>query len=305
MDQPQVVAVTGASGLVGRALVDQLEEAGCLVRQLVRRPVKDAEREIFWNPSDGKIDTEELNGVDAVVHLAGENIAGGRWTAERKRRIVESRVKGTQLVAETLAGLSSKPSVLVSASAIGFYGDRGDEVVDEDSPAGDGFLAETCKAWEEANTPASDAGIRTVQVRIGLVLSPEGGALEKMLPPFKLGLGGVLGSGRQYMSWITLDDLVRVFHAAIRDPSLEGPVNGVGPSPVTNRDFTKTLGYVLNRPTILPAPAFALRLALGEMADELLLSGANVQPTRLQECGFAFPPPDDQLESALRRVLNR
>lgn len=305
MELPQVIAITGASGLVGRALTERLEEQGCLVRRLVRRPVEDAEREIFWKPSAGEIDAAELNGVDALVHLAGENIAGGRWTAERKRRIVESRVEGTRLIAETLAGLSSKPSVLVSASAIGFYGNRGDAPVDEDSAAGEGFLAETCQAWEAANEPATAAGIRTVQLRIGLVLSPEGGALGTMLTPFKLGVGGVLGDGQQYMSWITRDDLVRAFVAALSNPQLTGPVNGVSPAAVTNREFTKTLGYVLNRPTLLPAPAFAMRLALGEMADELLLSGANVQPKRLLESGFEFPPPDGELEPALRRLLGK
>ena len=303
MDNPQVIAVTGASGLVGRALVEHLEDAGMLVRRLVRREVRDSEREIYWKPAAGEIDAAELNGVDAVVHLAGESVAAGRWTKAKKQRIVDSRVEGTRLLSETLAGLSSQPAVLCCASAIGFYGDRGDQLLNEDTPPGEGFLADTCQLWEAEADPARDAGVRTVHMRIGLVLSPEGGALGKMLPLFKLGLGGVLGSGEQYMSWITRDDLVRAFHFALTQPELAGPVNGVGPSPVTNREFTKTLGLVLRRPTILPAPAFALRLALGEMADQLLLASARVEPTALRTAGFEFEHAE--LEPALRDLLDR
>ncbi|MEM8864024.1 MAG: TIGR01777 family oxidoreductase [Planctomycetota bacterium] len=303
MSIPQTVAVTGASGLVGRALVTELRAAGCSVRRLVRRPVKDPELEIYWKPSAGEIDAASLNGVDAVVHLAGENIAGGLWTAERKRRIVESRVQGTRLLCETLASLDAKPAVLCSASAVGYYGDRPDEIVDEQSPAGTGFLAESCIAWEAATQPAWEAGIRVAQMRVGLVLTEEGGLLGKVLPLFKLGLGSVLGSGEQSMSWIARQDLVRAFVKVLEDESLHGAVNGVAPNAVTNRQFTKTLGDVLNRPTFLPAPAFALRLAAGEMADELLLSGAHVQPTRLQQAGFEFELPE--LEAALRSILDK
>lgn len=303
MSNLQVVAVTGASGLVGRALVARLENAGCLVRRLVRRPVQDSDTEIYWKPSAGEIDAGELNGVDGVVHLAGENIAGGRWTAERKRRIVESRVQGTRLLSETIAGLKSKPAVLASASAIGFYGDRGDELVDESSPAGNGFLADTCVEWERATAPAIEAGVRVAMVRVGLVLSPEGGLLGKVLPLFNLGLGSVLGDGRQAMSWITRDDLVRVFQEVLENPEINGPVNGTAPNPVSNREFTKTLGRVLGRPTILPAPAFLLRLAAGEAADEMLLAGARVIPTKLQRAGFEFESPE--LSAALRKVLDK
>jgi len=303
MENPHVIAITGASGLVGQALVSHLEAEGLLVRQLVRREVRDSEREIYWNPSTGEIDAAELNGVDAVVHLAGESVAAGRWTKAKKQRIVDSRVEGTRLLSQTLAGLTSKPAVLCSASAIGFYGDRGDQLLNEDAPPGEGFLADTCQLWEAAADPARDAGIRTVHMRIGLVLSPDGGALGKMLPLFKCGLGGVLGSGQQFMSWITLDDLVSAFHHALTHSQLAGPVNGVAPGPVTNREFTKTLGRVLGRPTILPAPAFALRLALGEMADQLLLASARVDPAVLQTAGFEFG--QTQLEPALRDLLAR
>lgn len=303
MSTLQVVAVTGASGLVGRALVARLEALGCLVRRLVRRPVQNAETEIYWKPSAGEIDAEELNGVDAVVHLAGENIAGGRWSAERKRRIVESRVQGTRVLCDALAGLSAKPSVLASASAIGFYGNRGDEHVDEGSPAGTGFLAETCVEWERATAPAEQAGIRVAQVRVGLVLSPEGGLLKMVLPLFKFGLGSVLGNGQQAMSWITRTDLIRVFHAVLENPELVGPVNGTAPNPVSNREFTKTLGRQLRRPTLLPAPAFMLRLAAGEMADEMLLGGAHVLPTKLQKSGFEFESPE--LAPALQTLLTK
>ena len=302
MSHPHVVAITGASGLVGRELVRQLQEAGSLVRRLVRHPVQDPETEIFWNPRDGKIDSAELEGIDAVVHLAGESVAAGRWTAAKKRRIVDSRVDGTRLLCTALAERENKPAVLCSASAIGFYGDRGAEAVDEDSPAGEGFLAETCQLWEAETRPAWEAGIRVVQLRVGLVLTPEGGVLGKMLPLFKLGLGGVLGSGQQYMSWITRNDLVRAFRFVLSNESLNGAVNGVAPGAVTNREFTKTLGAAIHRPTVLPAPAFGLRLAMGEMADQMILAGANVQPTRLLEAGFCFDHAD--LAGALQNLLS-
>ncbi|MEM9186340.1 MAG: TIGR01777 family oxidoreductase [Planctomycetota bacterium] len=303
MNTPQVVAVTGASGLVGRALVAELEAAGRRVRRLVRRPAQDPAAEVYWQPSAGEIDAAALAGVDAVVHLAGENIAQVPWTTERKRRIVDSRVDGTRLLCETLAGLDDKPEVLVSASAIGFYGHRGDEIVDEESAAGEGFLAETCVKWERATAPAYESGMRVVQLRVGLVLTPEGGLLGKILPLFRWGLGSVLGGGGQAMSWITRRDLVRAFREALDNPALHGAVNGTAPNPVTNREFTKALGRVLNRPTLLPAPAFMLRLAAGEVADEMLLAGARVQPTRLQQTGFEFESPT--LEEALRAVLGK
>lgn len=305
MTDPQVIVISGASGLVGSALTASLQANQHLVRALVRRAVQDDEHEIRWQPGKdltdlGEIDADELNGVDAVVHLAGENIAGGRWTPEFKNRVVNSRVVGTRLLCETLASLPAKPKVLVSASAIGFYGDR-DQPVDEQSLPGDNFLAETCVRWEAETKAAVDAGIRVVNLRIGIVLSPDGGALGKLLTPFKLGLGGIMGDGRQPMSWIALPDLVRAIEFAINTPSLAGPVNAVAPGWVSNRQFTKALGRVLGRPTLIPAPAFALRLALGEMADEMLLGGAPVEPNQLTQAGFEFQA--DEIEAALRLVL--
>jgi hypothetical protein len=296
-----IIAVTGSTGMVGTAVVAALEARGDLVRRLVRQAVTDGDHEIRWDPERGEIDAAELNGVDAVVHLAGENIAGARWTADFKRRILESRTKGTRLLAETLAGLEMKPSVLVSASATGIYGNRHDEEVDELAPSGNGFLAEVCREWEAAVEPAHDADIRVVKLRIGPVLSTKGGALAKMLPPFKMGVGGVIASGRQYFSWITLDDLVSAILFALDNESLKGPVNAVTPHPVTNREFTKTLGRVLGRPTIFPMPAFAARLAFGEMADEMLIGGVKVSPHELIQAGFPFAYPE--LEPALRHLL--
>jgi uncharacterized protein (TIGR01777 family) len=267
----------------------------------VRRPVKDSDAEIQWDPAAGTIDSAELNGVDAVVHLAGENIASGRWNEKLKRAIFDSRVDSTRLLSTTLAELDSKPSVLVSASAIGYYGPRGDETIDESSRPGEGFLAEVCQAWEMETKPASEAGIRVVNHRIGVVFSTEGGALKKMLTPFKLGLGGVMGSGQQYISWIELDDLVQTIAFVLTTESISGPVNATAPHPATNRELTKTLGKVLGRPTIFPMPAFAARLVFGEMADEMLLTGAKILPKRLEAAKFRFFQPD--LEGALRHLL--
>ena len=289
--------------MVGTSLVAALEGRGHLVRRLVRHDVRDSDREIRWDPDAGQIDAAELNGIDAVVHLSGENVAGQRWSADFKRRILESRSRGTRLLAKTLAGLGMKPSVLVSASATGFYGNRGDELVDESSPSGNGFLAEVCREWEAAAAPARDAGIRVVNLRIGPALSPNGGALAKMLPPFRMGVGGVIGSGRQFVSWIALDDLVSTIQFALETESLSGPVNAVAPGAVTNCEFTKTLGRVLGRPTIFPMPAFAARLAFGEMADEMLLGGVRVAPRALTAAGFSFAYP--QLEPALRHLLEK
>jgi uncharacterized protein len=296
-----IIAVTGSSGLVGTALIGPLEADGHLVRRLVRRPVDDEEREIRWDPQAGTIDAAELSGVDAIVHLAGENLAARRWTDATKARIRDSRLQSTRLLCTTLAGLAAKPTVLVSASAVGYYGDRGDERVDESSPQGRGFLAELCQEWEAETHAARDADIRLVNLRLGVVLSRNGGALAKMLTPFKLGLGGVIGSGRQYLSWITLDDAVRAIQFALSAAAICGPMNAVAPEPVTNREFTKTLGRVLGRPTFLPMPAFAARLAFGEMADEMLLSGVRVEPRALASAGFEFQHP--HLEPALRHVI--
>lgn len=297
-----VIAVTGASGLVGSHLVPYLEQQGHLIRRLVRRKVRDSDGEIQWDPASGTIDAEELNAVDAVVHLAGENIASGRWNEKVKRAIHDSRVDGTRLLSQTLADLDSKPNVFVSASAIGYYGPRGDETMDESSPPGEGFLAEVCQAWEYETRPASEAGIRVVNLRIGVVLSPEGGALKSMLTPFKLGLGGIIGSGRQYISWVELDDLVRIIDFVLTNNSMAGPVNATAPHPATNREMTKTLGKVLGRPTIFPMPPFVARLAFGEMADEMLLTGAKILPKRLESAGFRFSFPE--LKEALQHLLS-
>lgn len=297
------VLVTGASGLVGSALVPLLTAGGHTVARLVRSPPRPSVAEVQWNPETGIREIASLEGMDAVVHLAGENIAGGRWTAERKARIRDSRVTGTRTLCETLARLARPPKVLVSASAIGYYGDRGGEVLRETSAPGLGFLPEVCRAWEEATEPAAQKGIRVVLLRIGVVLSPAGGALAKMLFPFKLGAGGIIGSGQQYMSWIGLDDIIGAIHHTLMTDALQGPVNVVAPRPVTNRDFTKTLGRVLGRPTLFPLPAFAARLAFGEMADALLLASTRVEPARLMAANYAFRHPD--LEGALRHLLGK
>jgi hypothetical protein len=299
---PMKVAITGASGLLGSGLVPFLTTGGHEVVRLVRRAPK-ARDEARWDPDAGEIDAAALEGVDAVVHLAGENIAGGRWTEARKARLRSSRVGPTALLARTLAGMKKRPKVLVSASAIGYYGNRGDTWVTEKDPPADDFLGRLSVEWEAAAEPARKAGIRVVHPRIGVVLSPAGGALGKMLLPFKAGLGGVVGPGTQYMSWIALDDLLGVVHHLLDHPDLEGPVSASSPEPVTNAVFTKTLGRVLGRPTVAPVPAFALRLALGEMADAALLSSTRVRPERLQASGYRFRFPD--LEGALRHVLGR
>lgn len=271
--------------------------------RLVRSAPRSGANEVQWGPDQGSVATPGLEGMDAVVHLAGENIATGRWTAAKKTRIYNSRVQGTRLLCEALAQLINPPKVLVSASAIGYYGDRGDRVLREDSPPGDDFLAHVCRAWEEAVEPARQRGIRVVNMRFGIVLSPAGGALSKMLTPFKIGLGGVIGSGEQYMSWIALDDVVGAIHHALGTETLQGPVNTVAPQPVTNREFTKTLGRVLGRPTLIPMPAFAARAAFGEMADALLLASTRVDATKLRESDYAFRFAD--LESALRHLLGK
>ena len=300
-EQPTIV-VTGASGLIGPKLVAALEADGKRVLRAVRRDVQ-SEQELRWDPAAGTIDRDRLEGVDAVIHLAGANIAGKRWTEAYKQTLIDSRVDGTTLIAKTIAGLERKPRVFASASAIGFYGHRGETELDESAACGDGFLPEVCMQWERACEAAQEADIRTVNLRIGVVLSPEGGALQKMLLPFKLGAGGVLGNGRQYFSWISLDDVVRAIQFAVENDSLSGPVNLVSPNTVTNREFTKTLGQVLSRPTVLPMPAFAARLAFGEMADSLLLASTRVVPKALATAGFDYQ--HSELEPALRHLLGR
>jgi uncharacterized protein (TIGR01777 family) len=297
---PGRVVVSGATGLVGSALVAALERSGASVFRLVRRrPVSEAE--VSWNPAQGTLDPRSLSGADAVVHLAGENVAGGRWTPARKDAIRRSRVDGTRLLAEALAGLDRKPRVLVSASAIGIYGSRADEPLTETSAPGTGFLADVCREWEAATTPAREAGVRVVTPRLGLVLARQGGALPKMLTPFRLGLGGVVGGGHQWVSWIGLADLVAVLTHLLTRNDIAGPVNAVAPAPVTNGELTKTLGRVLRRPTLCPLPAFAVRLLFGEMGEAALLGSARVLPARLQASGFRFATPE--LDGALRAAL--
>jgi len=293
------ILVTGASGLVGSALVPLLAGGGHEVARLGRSTPGPGD--IRWDPDAGVLDAAALEGFDGVIHLAGENIAAGRWNAARKRRIKDSRVRGTRLLAETLAGLERPPRVLVSASAIGFYGDRGDKELSEESPAGTGFLTEVCREWEAATEAAAGKGIRVVHARLGVVLSRDGGALAKMLTPFKLGAGGIVGSGRQYMSWITLEDTVAALAHLLVTETAAGPVNVVAPAPVTNREFTKALGRALRRPTLFPLPAFVARVVFGEMADALLLGSTRVKPASLLDSGYVFR--HGSLEEGLRAVL--
>ena len=295
------IAVTGAGGLIGRPLVATLVGAGHDVVRLVRRPPQVA-GEIAWDPAAGTIDATGLVGIDAAVHLAGAGIGDKRWTDSYKQEILDSRVKGTELLASTLAGLDPKPAVMVSASAIGWYGDRGDEILDETAPQGAGFLADVTAAWESAAEPAVAAGIRVVHPRTGIVLSKDGGALQRLLLPFKLGAGGRTGSGDQWWSWIALDDEVRALNYLTLASDLSGPVNLTAPNPVTNQEFVSALGAVLKRPTILPTPSFALNAILGsEMADALLFQSQRVVPERLVADGFEFESPVliDALRSAL------
>ena len=290
------IAITGSSGLIGTALTAALDAAGHDLLHLVRRPPAGS-AEIQWDPEAGTIDGS-LEGVEAIVHLAGENI-GQRWTDDVRRRVLDSRVNGTTLIAETAAGLASRP-VLICASATGFYGDRGDEIVDEDSVPGTGFLAEVVEAWEAAAEPARAAGLRTVHLRQGIVLAKDGGALARLLPPFKLGAGGRVGSGRQWWSWVSLDDTVAAYLFALEQP-LAGPVNVVAPGVVTNQEFVKALGRAVHRPAFFPLPASAVKAAFGEMGEEMLLAGQRVAPTRLVDAGFTFGQPD--IDSGLASAL--
>lgn len=292
------IAVSGAGGLVGSALLAELP--GATVLRLAR-PGTPGSGTVLWDWRGGRFDAARLEGCDAVVHLAGEPIASRRWSASQKEKILSSRVLGTRVLVDGLAGLSRPPRVLVSASAVGFYGSRGDEELTETSPPGRDFLAEVVKGWEGETMRATGAGIRAVCLRFGMILSARGGALAKMLTPFRLGAGGRLGDGRQWMSWIHISDVVAAIRLAMDRDELEGPLNTVAPEPVRNADFTRTLGRVLRRPALLPAPRFALRLALGEMADALLLSSQRALPARLRQAGHVFRFPT--LEPALRDLL--
>jgi uncharacterized protein (TIGR01777 family) len=295
------VVVSGASGLIGSALVNSLRSDGHRVRRLRRGGVT-GDDDIGWDPQEGRIDAPALEGVDAVVHLAGEGIGEKRWTDEQKARIRDSRVRGTAVLAAAVASRENKPRVFVSSSAIGYYGDRGDEVLTEKSDPGDDYLAKVCREWEAETQPASDAGVRTVVARSGIVLAKHGGALQRMLLPFKLGVGGKQGPGTQWMSWIALDDEIGALRAAIDDDRLRGPVNLTAPNPMRNKDFADMLGRVLHRPTVLTTPLLPLKLRFGaELVETLLLVSQRVEPARLNEVGFSFTYPD--LESALDALL--
>ena len=294
------IAVTGAGGLVGSGLLPYLKEQGHEICPLVRRRDALAGQGIFWNPATGAIDRERLEGLDAVIHLAGENLSG-YWSAAKKERIMSSRRDGTQLLSTALAGLQQPPKVLISASATGFYGDRGVTVLDESSEHGEGFLAEVCTAWEKAADSARSAGIRVVHSRFGIILDAKGGAMGKLLPLLRFGLGGKLGSGRQYWSWITIQDVHRALAFCLNEAGLEGAVNFTAPAPATNAEFTRTAAQFLHRPAFFIAPAFALRLLMGEMANEMLLSSARVLPEKLLAAGFQFAHPD--LTSALPALI--
>ena len=295
------VLVTGATGFIGSHLVPFLAQRGHAVQRVTRRPSRPGD--VAWNPARGEIDAASLQPPEAVVHLAGENIADARWTDAKKQRIRDSRVQGTQFLSATLTGLPHPPRVLVSASAVGYYGHRGEEVLTEESGGGKGFLAAVCRQWEAATQPAVQAGIRTVCLRHGLVLGADGGLLHTILPLFRLGLGGPVGSGRQYGSWISLPDLLHVILYCVGTETLSGPVNAVAPNPVTMKEFATTLGQVLNRATRVSVPEFAARLALGEMANELVLASARVVPARLHTSGYGFIHAT--LDVALRDLLQK
>ncbi len=293
------VLIAGASGLVGSALIPALEADSAEITRLVRSSPKPGEVE--WHPNHDEMDSASLEGFDAVINLAGENIAAGRWSEDQKRRIHDSRVNGTHLLSEAMARLTNQPRVFLCASATGFYGDRDDEVLDEHSDSGGGFLAGVCREWEQATEPAANAGVRVVNLRFGPILAREGGMLAKLLTPFKMGIGGKVGSGKQIVSWVAIDDAIGAVKLALADETFRGPLNVVSPNPVTNEAFTKTLGHVLSRPTALAIPAFAARLAFGEMADEMLLTSQHVVPKRLMDAGYEFKYPE--LEGALRKYL--
>src|SRR5579863_63778 len=295
---PVKVLVSGASGLIGSAVVPALRSRGYEVTRLVRGGAS-GKGDIAWDTSR-PLAPESVSGFDAVVHLAGESIVG-RWTDAKKKRVRESRAQGTRNLAEALAATPQRPRVFISASAIGFYGDRGEETLREESSSGSGFLPEVCREWEAAAEPAATAGIRTAQMRFGVVLSASGGALGKMLPPFRMGVGGIVGGGRQWMSWIDIDDVVGAIQHAMKTDALRGPVNVVGPKPVRNAEFTKTLASVLSRPAIFPMPAFAARLVFRQMADELLLASQRVEPAKLMASGYVFRQPE--LRPALENIL--
>jgi uncharacterized protein (TIGR01777 family) len=294
------ILISGSSGPIGAALLPSLKAQGFAVTRLVRSSTTGPDQ-IAWDPS-GPLSPDLVSGFDAVIHLAGESIVG-RWTDAKKRRILESRRQGTGHLAEAAAKASPLPRVFISASAVGFYGNRGDEVLREDSPSGEGFAAEICRQWEAATQPAVQAGIRTAQLRIGVVMSADGGALPKMLTPFRLGLGGRLGTGSQWWTWVSVRDVVGAIQHVLNHDTLSGPVNTVAPNPLTNAEFTRILASVLNRPEIFPMPAFVVRLIFGEMGEELFLGSQRVEPAKLATTGYQFQHPD--LKNALKEILQR
>jgi uncharacterized protein (TIGR01777 family) len=294
------ILVSGSHGLVGAALVESLAAAGHEVFRLVRY-APHSKTEIEWSPDRYSIALARIEGFDAVVSLAGESIAEGRWTDEKKQRIRDSRVKGTKLLGDALANLTAPPKTFVCASAIGYYGNRGDEILNETSAPGSDFLSQVCVDWENATALATEKGIRVVNARFGIILDQNGGALKKMLPPFRMGVGGKIGNGKQWMSWIALADVIGALNFALVHEMLRGPANFVAPNPVTNAEFTKTLGKVLSRPTLFPIPAFGIRLLFGEMGETLLLGSLRVEPQQLKSTGYQFQYP--QLEPALRDIL--
>jgi uncharacterized protein (TIGR01777 family) len=293
------VVIAGASGLVGSALVKKLKAEDVEVTRLVRKTA--GAGEIEWRPDRGTIDAPALEGFDAVINLSGDGIASGRWTDEKKRRILDSRVNGTRLLSETMANLSRKPATFINASAVGFYGSRGDELVDEDSGPGEGFLAQVCREWELATAPAEQGTIRVIKLRLGVILTKDGGIMGSMLQPFKLGLGGKVGAGKQFISWVAMDDVVAAISFVLSHQTLRGAINVVAPRPVTNQEFTNALGRVLSRPTFMAMPAFAARLVFGEMADEMMLSSTRVAGKVLGDAGFRFQYPE--IEGAVRDLL--
>jgi uncharacterized protein (TIGR01777 family) len=296
------ILISGSHGLVGTALIKSWEAAGHEISRLVRH-YPNSSSEIEWSPDRYSIALARIEGFDAVISLAGESIAEGRWTDEKKRRIRESRVKGTKLLGDALANLTNRPKTFICASAIGYYGNRGDEILTEESAPGNDFLAEVCVEWERATALATEKGIRVVNARFGIILDANGGALKKMLPPFRMGVGGRIGNGKQWMSWIALDDVVGALNFVLANDTLRGPVNFVAPNPVTNAEFTKTLGKILSRPTLFPIPAFGVRLIFGEMGEALLLGGQRVVPERLKSTSYQFHY--SQLEPALSAILQK